>query len=217
MDYLLSRNPELMQGVMKVDPNFDSSKVAAYAAAYKDFTSSKAGSGGGTLNAAATAFKHLQELQELNTPLSRVPGTADYQRYENKVDTVAPELAKTYNDSTIPGIAGYKKTLNATFNRDAAIQTQAQSMGDKVDSLEQTWKNAAPSKAYEATFPQLDDKAKAARAALDPKYKARLAKESPENGQPKMPPPTGAVSTGKGNDGKTYYLDANHQPIGLAH
>jgi len=43
--------------------------------------------------------------------------------------------------------------------------------------------------------------------------KPRAAAASPQNGQPDQPP-TGAVSTGKGSDGKTYYLDANHQPIG---
>lgn len=212
MGYLLAKNPDLLEGVMKVDPTFDGSKAAAYPTVYKDFTSSKNGTAGGTLNAAATAFKHLHELQQLNTYESRIPGTADYQRYQNKVDTVAPELAKTYNDATVPGIEGYKKTLNATFNRDAAIQTQAQSMGDKVDSLTQTWKNAAPSARYEAPVPGMDADAMRARAALDSRYK--LGASSPQNGQ--STPPAGAVSTGKGNDGKTYYLDAHHQPLGVA-
>jgi len=183
LGYLLSKNPELLEGVMKVDPNFDGSKAQAYPAAYKDFTSTKPNTAGGTLNAGATAMKHLSELQDLNTPASRIPGTAAHQRYENKVDTVAAEIAKVYGDSTIPGIAGYKATLNATFNRDAAIQTQAQSMGDKLDSLEQSWKNAAPSKAYEAPMPGLDEDAINARAKLDPKYKARL-QNGPHNPTP---------------------------------
>lgn len=179
LGYLLAKNPDLVAGVMKVDPNFDSAKAAAYPKVYQDFTSTKNGSAGGTLVAAGTAFKHLQELRELNTLESRIPGTADYQRYQNKLDTVAPELAKVYNDSTIPGIAGYKKTLGALTNRDPAIVTQAQSMGDKVDALNQTWTNAAPSAKYEAPLPGMDAHANAARASLDPRYK----KSSPDNGQ----------------------------------
>jgi hypothetical protein len=45
-------------------------------------------------------------------------------------------------------------------------------MGDKLDSYQQTWQNAAPSKAYEAPMPGLSAKAIAARAALDPGSKA---------------------------------------------
>jgi hypothetical protein len=213
LSYILAKNPGILDGVMKVDPNFDSTKAGAYPALYKDFTNSKAGSAGGTLNAAATAFKHLDELIQLNTPESHIPGTADYQRYENKVDTVAPELAKVYSDSTIPGIASYKKTLAATFNRDAAIQTQAKSMGDKVDSLVQTWKNGAPSKVYEAKMPGMDDKAMAARARLDPDYKPEI---SPENGQNTSQPgvPTGATLHVRGSDGNTYYTNAQGQNLG---
>ena len=163
MGYLLSKNPALMQGVMAVDPSFDSSKAAAYSQTYKDFTSGKTSV---ALNAGGTALGHLQELQGLNTLESRIPGTADHQAYENKVDTVATELAKFYGDSTVSGIDNIKKTLNSTFNRDAAIKTQAQSMGDKLDAFQQQWQNAAPSKAYEAPMPGISPKALAARQAL---------------------------------------------------
>ncbi len=110
---------------------------------------------------------------------SHIYGTADYNKYQNKVDTLSTELARFYGDSTIPAIAAIKKTLASTLtgNRQAAIETQAQSMGDKFDSYEQTWKNAAPSNAYEAPMPGIDEKAKEARAALDPAYRQRLVQE----------------------------------------
>lgn len=163
LGYLLSRNPALLQGVMSKYPDFDSSKAASYPATYKDFTSGKTSV---ALNAGSTALGHLNELKDLNTIESRVPGTADYQAYQNKVDTLATELAKFYGDSTVSGIANIKKTLSATFNRDAAIKTQAQSMGDKLDAFQQTWDNAAPSKSYQAPMPGISPKAAADRAAI---------------------------------------------------
>ena len=163
LGYLLSKNPGLIQGVVAKYPDFDSSKAAAYPSTFKDFTSGKTSQ---ALNAGSTALGHMQELQQLNTVMSRVPGTEDYQKYQNKVDTLSTELAKFYGDSTVSGIANIKKTLDSTFNRDAAIRTQAQSMGDKLDAFQQTWQNAAPSKSYEAPMPGISQKALAARQII---------------------------------------------------
>jgi hypothetical protein len=176
LDYLMSRNPTLLQQVIAKYPDFDSSKAAAYPDVYEQFTSTKPNTAGGQLNAGAAAMKHLHDLSELNTPASHVWGTNAYTAYQNKLDTVVSELGKFYGNDTIPALAGYRKTLDTTLpgNRDAAIQTQARSMGQKFDNYEQQWRNAAPSKAYEAPMPQVDDGAKAARAALDPEYKQRL-------------------------------------------
>jgi hypothetical protein len=171
MDMLLSRNPKLVAEVALAYPEFDSSKAASYPATYKDFTAGKTSV---ALNAGGTALGHLKELQELNTAGSHIPHTPAWTKYQNKVDTVASELAKFYGDASIPAIASIKETLASTLpgNREAAIQTQAQSMGDKLDAYETEWKNAAPSKSYEAPMPFISDKAKAARAALDPNYAA---------------------------------------------
>ena len=168
--YILARKPELLDAVVKKYPDFDSSKAESYPTTYKDFTSGKTSV---ALNAGGTAFLHLKELNDLNTDLARIPGTKDYQRYENKVDTVADELAKFYGNSTIPGIASYKTTLNSLLNRGAAIATQSKSMGDKIDQYEHQWTNAAPSKAYQAPLPGISNEAKQARAALDPDYAKR--------------------------------------------
>jgi hypothetical protein len=124
---------------------------------------------------------HLHELQQLNTATSHIPHTSDWTAYQNKADTVASELAKFYGDATIPAIKSIKDTLTSTLpgNRDAAIRTQARSMGDKFDSYEQQWKNAAPSAAYQAKMPTVSQNAKSARAALDPEYGKRLRTEEP--------------------------------------
>jgi hypothetical protein len=173
VSYLLARNPELVGEVMKLDPGFDSSKAQAYPATYKDFTSGKTSV---AINSGGTALSHLNELQKMNTVESHIPGTPDYNAYQNKADTVASELAKFYGDATIPAIAAIKKTLTAQLpgNRKAAIQTQAQSMGDKMDSFQQQWQNAAPSKAYQAPMPGISPQAIQARAALDPSFAARM-------------------------------------------
>jgi hypothetical protein len=169
MAYLIARNPKLLQEITLAYPDFDSSKAAAYPGVYKDFTSGKTST---ALNAGGTALGHLYELLQLNTPASHLPGTPAYTAYQNKAATVSTELAKFYGDATVPAIENIQKTLTSTLpgNREAAIRTQAQSMGDKLDAFEQQWKNAAPSSAYEASMPGISDKAKAARAALDPNY-----------------------------------------------
>lgn len=186
MGYLLARNPALISGVMQIDPSFDGSKAQSYPATYKDFTSGKTSI---AINSGGTALSHLNELQQMNTVESHIPGTPDYNAYQNKADTVASELAKFYGDATIPAIDAIKKTLTAQLpgNRKAAIQTQAQSMGDKLDSFQQQWQNAAPSKAYEAPMPGISPQAMAARAALDPQYKASGASQ-PKVGEVKVFP-----------------------------
>jgi hypothetical protein len=174
MGYLLARNPALISSVMQVDPTFDGSKAQAYPAVYKDFMNTKSGTAGGTILTGATAMEHLQELRDLNTPQSHIPGTPDYNAYQNKAETLASELDRLYHGtSTDVSTATIRKTLVATlpWQRDAAIRTQAQSAGDRLDNYEQAWKNAAPSKAYEAPMPMMSAKAMAARASLDPSYK----------------------------------------------
>jgi hypothetical protein len=184
MDYIISRKPEILEKVLVKYPDFDTAKAGQYGKTFDDFTH---GAASRAINAGGTAFRHMNELRALNTVESRIPGTKDYQRYENKVDTVADELAKFYGNSTIPGIEGYKKTLNATFNRDAAITEQAKSMGDKMDEYANTWKNAAPSKAYEAPMPGYSPVAQQARAALmrPINAKAETATPTTPNAAPK--------------------------------
>jgi hypothetical protein len=202
LGYLAARNPDLLASVVRKYPDFDSTKAASYLPTYKEFTSTKPGTAGSALNAGATALKHLHELSELNTVKSHIYGTADYTAYQNKADTLSTELARFYGDSTVPAIANIKKTLASTLpgNRQAAIATQAKSMGDKFDAYEQTWKNAAPSAAYEAPMPGIDPAAQAARAALDPDYAkrevAKTAAGAPVTVQPGEP-------TAKAADGST--------------
>lgn len=169
MSYLLTRNPQLMQDVAKKYPDFDSSKAAAYPRVYEEFTSGPIGK---ELTAGATALEHMQELKELNTPDSLIPYTAAWTAYQSKANQVAVELAGFYGTNTEMAVNNYLKTLasNLPKNRDAAIRTQAQSMGDRLHNFAQQWKNAAPSPAYEAPMPGLSDQAIQAWKNLDPNY-----------------------------------------------
>lgn len=178
--YIMGRKPEILDAVAKKYPGFDSSKVEAYSKTYEDFTSGKIGQ---QLNAGATALQHLRELRALNTNASHIPGTPAYNAYQNKADTLSTELAQFYGDTTIPAIRSIKDTLTKTIygNRDKAIATQAQSMGDKLDNYEQQWNNAAPSKSYEAPMPAISAAAMEARAEMDPKFAQRL---KPQPGEP---------------------------------
>lgn len=195
LSYLMSKNPQLLADVADKYPDFDSSKLASYGATYKDFTEGKTSV---ALNSGGTALGHLKELQALNTTMSHIPGTAAYNAYQNKADTLATELAKFYGDSTVSGIDAIKRTLTSTLpgTRDAAIRTQAQSMGDKLDAYEQQWHNAAPSAAYQAPMPGISNEAKEARAALDPAYRARRVAQAggAQQQQKAAPPETHAFS-----------------------
>lgn len=196
IEYLASRKPELLEAVSRAYPGFDGAKISSYVSAYKDFTSGKTAV---ALNSGGTGLLHLHELQQLNTAASHIPGTPAWNAYENKADTVSSELAKFYGDASIPAIAAIKKTLMANLpgGREAAITTQAGSMGDKMDSFETTWNNAAPSKEYEALMPQISQKAKAARAALDPEYAASHPQFQPA----KVPQNAVSQEPGKAADG----------------
>jgi hypothetical protein len=178
LEYLAARKPEILEAVARSFPGFDASKVKAYTDIYKDFTSGKTAV---ALNSGGTALKHLKELQDLNTVASHIPHTPPWTSYQNKVDTVATELARFYGDSTVPAIAAIKETLASTLpgNREAAITTQSKSMGDKLDAYENQWIKAAPSKEYEAPLPGISAAARAARAALDPDYAQRLKDDVP--------------------------------------
>ena len=174
--YLLARNQKLLAEVTQAYPDFDSSKAKSYADAYKDFTSGKTAD---KITAGGVALQHLAELHDLNTSASHVPGTQAHAAYMNKAETVAGELAAFYGTNTEVGIANIKKSLEATVpgNRNAAIRTQAKSMGDRMDEFEQRWQNAAPSAAYQAPMPNVSAAAKNARAALDPIYGEKLQQE----------------------------------------
>jgi hypothetical protein len=168
--YLVARKPEVLEQVERSYPDFDGSKVQGYLKTYQDFTSGKTAV---ALNSGGTALGHLQELQALNTPLSHIKGTPDYVAYHNKSATLSVELAKFYGDATVPAIQKIEDSLNSTLpgTRDAAIRTQAQSMGDKLDAYKTQWQNASPSSAYESKMPDISPAAQKARAALDPNYK----------------------------------------------
>lgn len=166
--YILTRNPSLASMVSQAYPDFDGSKVQSYIATVKDFTSGKTAI---SLNAGATALKHMQELMNLNTYGSRIPGSSASKAFNNKLDTVVGELVRFYQmPSTNQSYDSMKETLGGTFNRDAAIRSQINSMADKLASYAQQWQNAAPSAQYEAPMPHIDEKAKRALVQIDPEF-----------------------------------------------
>jgi hypothetical protein len=186
MSYFLSRNPALAAAVSKKYPGFDGGKAAAYVDMIKEFSTKKVAA---QINSGGTALAHLKELEELNTPASHIPHSPAWTKYQNKAETVATELAVFYGTNTIPGIRGIRESLTSTLpgNRESAIQTQAQSMGDKFDSFENQWKQAAPSPVYEAKMPNLSEPQKDARAALDANYKNRRIEELGDNTRVQLP------------------------------
>jgi len=171
LDYILARKPQVLQAVAAKYPDFDSSKVKSYIDAYKDFTTGKTSQ---QINAGAIALQHLKQLKDINdgNPTTvHIAGTEAYNKFHNLLDTVTDELVTFYGEPKTNEVINAKKsTLGALVNRDAAISEQAKAMGVRMDEMEQRWKNAAPSSAYQAPMPGMSAAAKKARAALDPEY-----------------------------------------------
>jgi hypothetical protein len=177
LGYLLGRKEgQALLAAVAADGVTDTSKLEAYPKVYQEFTSTKPNTAGAQINSGATVLEHLDKLKALNTVESHIPHTPDYTAYKNQVDTLAPELAKFYGHSTDADIKSYKDTLMSTLpgNRLSAIETQAKSMGKKLDNFRQQWDNAAPSASYEAPMPGMSDQAKLARGRLDSDYGAKI-------------------------------------------
>lgn len=195
LEMLAARKPQILEAVAQKYPEFDSSKVRSYTDTYRDFTS---GPTSKSINAGAVAIQHLDQLKKINdeSPTeARIPGTAAYKAFHNLLDTVADELGTFYGEpKTNEVIESKKSTLGGITNRDAAITEQAKAMGIKMDELEQRWKNAAPSSAYQAPMPGMSEKAKASRANLDPEYaKSRTESPSAQGGGLTVTDPQGGV------------------------
>ena len=158
----------LLNEVTAKYPDIDSTKLQNYSEKTSEFTGTKKGTSGAAINNGATAFKHLLDLEKLNTNASHIPGAPAYTAYKNQADTLVDELGQFYGNTTIPGLADFKNTLMSTLpgNREAAIRTQAHSMGEKMDSYVQQWNNIAPSKSYQRPMPFYDNAARSARQHL---------------------------------------------------
>ena len=226
--YLLGRKPEVLAAVERAYPGeFDASKVDAYKNVYKEFTSTKPGSAGAALNAGGTVLQHLAELKKLNTLQSRNPLSADYKAYNNKLGTVVGELAQFYQlGKTDAQVKHMEESLGGLLNRDTAIDTQFQSMMDKLASFSATWKEAAPSSAYEARMPGISEAGKRILQQMDPTWVSEHPEFAPKGTA------QGAASGGSlpglsvadsqrvvgtmiGKDGREHYVDANHNWLGV--
>ena len=172
---MLLKQPGFLQEVAAKYPGFDASKIKAYTDAVKGFAS---GTESDQLTAGSVLLQHLQQLKAINddNPTEvRIIGTDAYNKFHNLLDTIADEKATFYGEpKTNEAIGATKSTLGALTNRDAAITEQAKAMGVRLDELQEKWKKAAPSKEYEALYPDISAEAKQARASLDPEYGKRL-------------------------------------------
>jgi hypothetical protein len=203
---MLAKSPGILNQVLKKYPDFDQSKVDSYANTYKNFTSGKDST---AINSGGAAMTHMENLLRLNTIDSLNPLSAASGRYQNQLTTLATELAKFYGDPSVSGIQAIKDSLgsNIPWKRQAAIETQLQSMGVKMDQYENEWKNAAPSKQYQAPMPSLSNEAKNSRAHIDPAYAQKVHM---------TPQPATATQKVPGQDGNTYWVDAQGNNLGMA-
>jgi hypothetical protein len=173
LGFIVRSHPEILSAVAKAYPNFDQGKVDAYIKAVDDFNDAKIAN---QLLSGGTVLQHLQEARELNTNASHLGigglGGPAYIAYKNKVDTLANELGQFYGADTVPGIESFKSTILSTLpgDREAAILTQAKSMTDRLNGLVTRWRNAAPSKVYEAKMPWISPEGQWGLSKLSPQF-----------------------------------------------
>jgi hypothetical protein len=177
--------------VMQGYPDFDVQKAAKYGDTLKEYQSTKNGTAGGSLNAGATALKHLSRLKEINdkNPLDvRVHGTAANVEYNNLLDTVADELVTFYQEpKTNDAIASKKATLGGLTYRDSAIVEQAKAMSAKLQSFQQSWDNASPRASFRPPMPYIDNDARKSLQTLTPDFVAANPQFAPSQQQQTRP------------------------------
>jgi hypothetical protein len=167
---------KLLTDLAAAYPNeIDTSRLAAYPATYKDFTSGKTAQTMTNLN---SALKTIHELKALNTYSSRLPTGGARNAFDNKLVTVSAEvanaLAKPGATATKDEIENVRKSLSTTFSRDKAIDTQVDSLVQQYTSLRDRWNNAAPSAVYEANMPDIGQKARQVVRQSDPDLANRI-------------------------------------------
>jgi hypothetical protein len=177
--------------VMQAYPDFDVQKAAKYGDTLKEYQSTKNGTAGGSLNAGATALKHLARLKQINDENSlevHIHGTAPNREYNNLLDTVADELGTFYGEpKTNEAIESKKATLGGLTNRNAAIVEQAKAMSAKLQSLQQSWDNASPRESFKPPMPYIDNDARTALQKLAPDFvrdNPQFAPKQQNGGQP---------------------------------
>jgi hypothetical protein len=158
--------------------------------------------------------------------LAIVPGTQAHAIYNSDTEQLKEEINSAYTHGVLTKekSESLKGDLQSPLpgTRKAAIKEVFGLLSDKAEEKQRSWQRAKPSQAI-ADYPFVSPEAQSAFTAVTGKQISATGElNSPENGQnvsqaARQPGvPTGAVSTGMGSDGKKYYLDANHKPIGLA-
>lgn len=140
---------------------FDTSKLQAYPKLLIDYNSGKRGQQLTNLN---TAFQTIDDLKKLNTFAARNPMSSDYAAFKNKLTTASAEIAnglsKPGNAATKDEIHNVNQALTPWFNRDTAIDKQAESLVEQYVSFRNAWQEGAPSSRYEAKMPDLSHEAR---------------------------------------------------------
>lgn len=171
LGYLLGKKEgqQLLSAVKAKYPDLDTSKLQAYPKLYTDFTSGKSSQQMRNMN---TAFQHIEDLRNLNTVSSRMPGSDASHAFESKLTNASAEianaLAKPGATATKDEIAQVKKSLSPFLNRDSAITTQIHSMIEGYKTLRNVWLQGAPSAAYEGQLPDLSPEGKTIIRKYDP-------------------------------------------------
>ena len=203
IDFALAKKSGLFEAVERAYPGeFDSSKIGSYKDAYVSFTSGKDAT---TLDHGAKALTHLARLKEINdaNPIDVHNWAAEASKqYNTTLNIAVGELMQFYHEpATNETVKAKKDVLSGMLYRGAAISEQGKAMTAVFNSLKNKWKNASPSKVYEAQMPDISLEAKKNLAYLDSDYKAA----HPELAAQQKAQYQGKIGVAAG--GKTHYFN----------
>jgi hypothetical protein len=208
-DYALAKGDGQLFGsyLARAYPGYDQSKAKGYTKLRDSFV---AGEDKNQIEAGNTTMQHAAEFyKNAVSSAASIPGTHEY----NRLNADAPQLVEELNSAYTKGVLHEDKrkqleeglTSSLPYRRVDAIKEYMQLLSSKTGQKNQAWQRGKPSGAtYD--FPILSDDARAA-------YQTVTGQAIGADG---VLIPQGAVGTAQDTNGNTFYVDAQHKPLGRA-
>jgi len=208
-DYALAKGDGQLFGsyLARAYPGYDQSKAKGYTKLRDSFV---AGEDKNQIEAGNTTMQHAAEFyKNAVSSAASIPGTHEY----NRLNADAPQLVEELNSAYTKGVLHEDKrkqleeglTSSLPYRRVDAIKEYMQLLSSKTGQKNQTWQRGKPSGAtYD--FPILSDDARAA-------YQTVTGQAIGADG---VLIPKGTAGTAQDTNGNTFYVNAQHKPLGRA-
>jgi hypothetical protein len=227
--YGLAKNDGQVLGSMvaRAYPDYQFQKAEAFKKAYTSYT---AGADKDQIEHANNTYEHLaRAFDAAADPSSYNPLSSSNTDYNVAVDRAMDEIHGAYSKGVqhVEEFNRAKENMKSVipWKRQEGFRQAALLLSDKSAEKQNSYRRAKPTSKL-PDFEIISPDAQAAFQHITGKqigtngFRADSLSGSPNNGAAQQPGgrpvmPQGTVSVGKGRDGQSYYLDANHKPIGI--